>query len=531
MSLRVGLILSYLAVVLVAMLVAALIAASSVEQLYLQSQRTNLLAQAQRVATALSNLPETNSAPMQMSIAQAANVLPGINTRIIDEKGGVLVDLPQAATQQAADPASDPAGASVAAPVAPPAPFSLPSADPLTSTSPSLPPAPILYDADARSIVTSEELLQRSEIQAAKAGAADTAIRIVPSSADYGTGTRVLYAAAPVRGADGTIFRIVYISTPLPQVGWGTLPSEARVQILSAIAAVLIIASALGSALAILISRPLQHMAQAANAVAAGDLQQQVAERHGMRELGMLARTFNQMTRSLRRSDQLKSQFIADVSHELRTPLTVIRGAAETLQDGAVDDLDARDGFLTGIVQEVDRLTRMVNDLLLLTRADNHALQIERKPLDLVTLAHTRVQRLHGLADKRQVQLSVSGASSAIILGDENRLTQVFDNLIDNAIRHTFITGQVVIIIQIEGDRVTCAIQDTGSGIPAKHLPHIFDRFYRAESSRDRVSGGAGLGLAITRSIVEAHGGQISAESAEGRGTTIRFVLPQATTN
>ena len=522
MSLRVGLILSYIAVVLVAMLVAALIAASSVEQLYLQSQRANLLAQAQRVATALSNLPETNSAPMQMSIAQAANVLPGINTRIIDEKGGVLVDLPQAAAQQAADPASDPAGASAAVPVAPPAPFSLPSADP---------PAPILYDADARSIVTSEELLQRSEIQAAKTGEADTAIRIVPSSAGYGAGTRVLYAAAPVRGADGTIFRIVYISTPLPQVGWGTLPSEARVQILSAITAVLIIASALGSALAILISRPLQHMAQAANAVAAGDLQQQVAERHGMRELGMLARTFNQMTRSLRRSDQLKSQFIADVSHELRTPLTVIRGAAETLQDGAVDDLDARDGFLTGIVQEVDRLTRMVNDLLLLTRADNHALQLERRPLDLVALAHTRVQRLHGLADKRQVQLSVSGTSSAIVLGDENRLTQVFDNLIDNAIRHTFITGQVVIIIQLEGDRVTCAIQDTGSGIPAKHLPHIFDRFYRAESSRDRVSGGAGLGLAITRSIVEAHGGQISAESVEGRGTTIRFVLPQATTN
>ena len=526
MSLRLVLILSYLAVVLTAMLVAALIAATSVEQLYLQNQRANLLAQAQRVATTLSNLPEVNASPMQMSIVQSNSTLPGINTRIIDQKGGVLVDLPQPPSQQAAQPAAEPAisAAPQPTPLTPLTPSDPQPTLPETASPPS-PDLPILYDADARSIVTSEALLQRDEIIAAKAGQASTAIRNVPTHGSYPEATRVLYAAAPVTLPDGTIARIVYISTPLPQVGWQTLSVEARLQILSAVAAVLAVASLLGLALAILISRPLQHIARAATAVAQGDLQQQVPARRRIREVSALSHSFNQMTASLHRSDQLKSQFIADVSHELRTPLTIIRGAAETLQDGAVDDLSARDGFLTTITQEVDRLARMVNDLLLLTRADNHALQLNRVMMDLVALAQTRVDRLRSIAEKRQVELAVSSTIEARISGDEARLTQVFDNLIDNAIRHTPPGGRVDVVFQHVGSQVICEIRDTGSGIPAQHLPHIFDRFYRAEPARQRASGGAGLGLAIARSIIEAHGGQISAESEEKRGTTIRFTL------
>ncbi len=525
MSVRLVLILSYVAVVLTAMLVAALIAVASVEQLYLQNQRTNLLAQAQRVATTLINLPETNASPTQMSIVQTTNTLPGINTRIIDENGGVLVELPQANVEQVANPAFDPAGSAASALT--PSETPNPSIQPAPSDAQPPPEAPILYDADARSIVTSEALLQREEIIAAKAGQTSTAIRTIPTNS-YTASTRVLYAAAPVTLPDGTVARIVYISTPLPQLGWRTLAADARLQILSAIAAVLAVAGLLGFALAVLISRPLQHIARAANAVAHGDLQQRVPEERLIYEVGALARSFNQMTTSLHRSNQLKSQFTADVSHELRTPLTIIRGAAETLQDGAVDDLTARDGFLSTITQEVDRLAHMVNDLLLLTRADNAALQLNRVPLDLVTLAQTRVARLSNLADKRRVILTVSGVASALVSGDEHRLTQVFDNLIDNALRYTPPGGQVDIALRSDVAQVICEIRDTGHGIPAKHLPHIFDRFYRAEPSRQRASGGAGLGLAIVQSIIDAHGGQISAESEEGHGTTIRFTLARA---
>jgi len=525
MSLRAILILSYLAVVMAAMAVATLIAANATEQIYLQTQRANLLAQAQRVATTLGNLPEFNASPMQMSMSQSANALPGINTRIIDQKGGVLVDLPQQV-----NPAM-PAPQSQASQSAPPP----PDTSTLSATLPNSPPPqpltpsegnPTLYDADASTMVTSDELLQREEIIAAKAGRAQTTIRFVSSNSAYPT--RVIYAAAPVMQTDGSVSRIVYISTPLPQVGWGSLPDDARTQVITALIAVLGVAIALGLALAIFISRPLQRMAHAAHAIAEGDLQQQVATRYGMREVGILASAFNQMTASLRRSDQLKSQFIADVSHELRTPLTVIRGAAETLQDGAVDDFDVRDNFLNTITQEVDRLSRMVNDLLLLTRADNHALNIERKPLDLAALAQARVQRLSGLAQKRQVQLRISSSRAAQVLGDENRLTQVFDNLIDNAIRHTPANSEVSVSVRVDGAYAIAEVRDTGSGIPSQHLPHIFDRFYRAEPSRARASGGAGLGLAIARSLVEAHGGTISAQSVEGQGTTLRFTLPRS---
>lgn len=533
MSLRAILILSYLAVVLAAMAVATFIAASAIEQVYLQTQRANLLAQAQRVATTLGNLPEFNASPMQMSVSQSANALPGINTRIIDQKGGVLVDLPQQAnpaamsvpaptepqSQSQSQSQSQPQPQSQLPPPSPPYPLT-PSLSPSSSS-----PDPTLYDADASTIVTSAELLQREEIIAAQAGQSQTTIRFVPNNSAYST--RVLYAAAPVIQPDGTVSRIVYISTPLPQVGWGSLPDDARTQIITTLVAVLAVAILLGLALAIFISRPLQRMARAAHAIAEGDLQQQVTTQHGMREVGILATAFNQMTASLRRSDQLKSQFIADVSHELRTPLTVIRGAAETLQDGAVDDMAVRDNFLNTITQEVDRLSRMVNDLLLLTRADNRALQIERNPLDLAALAQTRVLRLNGLAQKRQVRLQFVASAPARVLGDENRLTQVFDNLIDNAIRHTPGGGEVTVRVQNDGPYAIAEVRDTGNGIPAQHLPHIFDRFYRAEASRARVSGGAGLGLAIARSLVEAHSGTISAESVEGQGTTLRFTLPR----
>jgi two-component system sensor histidine kinase VicK len=233
------------------------------------------------------------------------------------------------------------------------------------------------------------------------------------------------------------------------------------------------------------------------------------------------------MTENLLQADQAKNAFIADVTHELRTPLTVIKGTIETLEDGALDDVTGRGPLLAAMQRETERLIRLVNDLLVLTRADAGTLNMEIQPLNLVELAHARCEQLSALASRRQVQLTVSGAESAWVAGDADRLSQVLDNLLDNAIRYSPEGTTVTVKMRSSAGEYQCAVSDRGPGIPAKHLPFIFDRFYRVEASRNRQTGGAGLGLAIVKALVLAQGGQISAESDEGQGATIRFTLPR----
>jgi signal transduction histidine kinase len=237
------------------------------------------------------------------------------------------------------------------------------------------------------------------------------------------------------------------------------------------------------------------------------------------------------MTTNLRQSDQAKTAFIADVTHELRTPLTVIKGTVETLEDGALDDLDGRGPLLISMHRETDRLIRLVNDLLVLTRVDLGALKLDLKLVDLEALAQARCLYLAPLAANRQVQLDVGIEAPAppagcFTRGDADRLAQIFDNLLDNAIRHAPQGSIVTVTLRSTGDEIQCAIRDDGPGIPAQHLPLIFERFYRVEASRDRHAGGSGLGLAIVKSLVLAHGGRIRADSVEGQGTKITFWLP-----
>ena len=237
-------------------------------------------------------------------------------------------------------------------------------------------------------------------------------------------------------------------------------------------------------------------------------------------------------------ADQAKVAFVADVSHELRTPLTVIKGTVETLQDGAIDDLPARGAFLDSMASETERLIRLVNDLLLLTRADAGALNLQTQPVDLAHLARARAEHLAGIAAQNQVRLQVveagieaEGAPGSAVppaLADPLRLSQVFDNLLENAIRYSKPGDTVTLTLRLAQAQWLCSVADTGAGIAPEHLPLIFDRFYRADASRSRRSGGSGLGLAITRALVLAHGGQISVESCQGQGTTFTFSLPRA---
>ncbi|MCK6629432.1 MAG: ATP-binding protein [Anaerolineae bacterium] len=490
-SLRVHLTLTYLVVILVGIGLATPLAWLAVERLYLDTQKANLLAQAQLVAA---SLPLTESLPVEAGepYSQLANVVPGIHTRLIEAEGAVVIDLPAAPML---------AQAAVA-------------------------PLPALAQ-NAAGLVSPEELLSRPEIAQALAGQPATAIRRV----EVAGGRQVLYAAAPVKAADGRVARLVYLASPLPDTSLSTLPGSVRWQLAGVLVGAVLLATGVGWWLARRISGPLRELGEAATAVATGDLSRTAPEETLITDLRHLARAFNAMTASLRQADQLKAAFIADVSHELRTPLTALKGTIETLQDGAVDDLPARDRFLASLAAETERLIRLVNDLLVLTRADAGTLRLQPQPLALTDLVRRRVEHLTALAAPRQVRLRVveAGESPAVLAwADADRLAQVLDNLLDNAIRHSSPEGEVTVTVAPEADQLRCTVTDSGPGIPAEHLPFIFERFYRADPARSRSLGNSGLGLAIARALILAHNGRITAHSVEGQGTTVTFWLPAA---
>jgi two-component system, OmpR family, sensor histidine kinase BaeS len=474
---RTRLFLSYLSVLLLGMGLAAMLAWRSVESLYLEIQRENLLAQARLTAAALQGQPLSNTPAEPYS--QTANVMPGIHTRVLGEGGAVIVSLPISAGT---------------------IPLQAPPAENSASISP-------------------EELLARPEISGALKGDPSTAIRRVAAAGNR----RVLYAAAPILGNDGMVTGLVYLATPLPS---GGLPISLLLDVAGGTVAAVLLALIAGTLLARRIARPVEEIAHAAAAVSAGNLNQHVPTQSNIRELNSLGQDFNAMTESLRQADQAKNAFVADVTHELRTPLTVIKGTIETLEDGALDDLAGRGPLLASMQRETERLIRLVNDLLVLTRADAGTLNMHIQPLDLGKLAHARCEHLSALATRHQVQFEVTGAESVCVLGDPDRLAQVLDNLLDNAIRYGPEGSVITVEISQNGDEGQCAVRDHGMGIPEKHLPFIFERFYRADASRNRQTGGAGLGLAIARALIESQGGRISAESMPGHGTTLRFSLP-----
>jgi signal transduction histidine kinase len=291
----------------------------------------------------------------------------------------------------------------------------------------------------------------------------------------------------------------------------------------------LLLSIAVGLLLSGAIARPVRRLTAAAGAVARGDLDQQVPVR-SRDELGRLSRAFNDMTARLRSARQMQTDFVANVSHELRTPLTAIKGTVETLRDGAVDDPQVRDRFLETVEDETDRLIRLVNDLLTLSRADSAALNLQRQPLDLVHLAQATTVKLAAQAAGRDITLQVEASPDApLALADPDRIEQVLVNLLDNACKYSPHSGTVTVRVQgTQDQKVRVEVEDRGIGIPAEELPRIGERFYRADRARSRAEGGSGLGLAIAQALVEAHGGHLTLQSEEGQGTVAAFTLPSA---
>jgi heavy metal sensor kinase len=244
-------------------------------------------------------------------------------------------------------------------------------------------------------------------------------------------------------------------------------------------------------------------------------------------EVGQLIAAFNETLERLEQIFTSQQRFLADVSHELRTPLTVIKGNVDLMRRMKHVDEES----LAGIEDEADRLTRLVGNLLLEAQAQSGKLPLHFAPLELDTLLLEVFKEMRILARDR-VQIKLTEIDQIMVNGDRDRLKQVLINLVSNAIKYTAQGGEVYLSLSRLGDNVRIIVRDTGQGISAQDLPHIFERFYRAEKSRSRSKvGGFGLGLSIAHWIVEHHGGQIEVDSVEGQGTTFCIYLPAAKPN
>ncbi len=282
------------------------------------------------------------------------------------------------------------------------------------------------------------------------------------------------------------------------------------------------LALTLGSLLAFTLTRSLRELTEATVQIAQGKLGLQVKIR-SRDELGELASSFNKMSRDLARAIQARRQMTADIAHELRTPLSVISGYAEALNDGK---LPGTPEIYSILYQETQHLSRLVEDLRLLSLADAGELTLNLHPVSPVALLERLAGRHAVLAQQKGIALRLEADPHLPPAPmDAERMTQALDNLITNALRYTPRGGEIVLAARMVNNGLVLEVRDNGSGIAPEDLLHIFERFYRGDKSRSQ-NGESGLGLAIAKSIVEAHGGRISADSAPAKGTTITISLP-----
>jgi two-component system phosphate regulon sensor histidine kinase PhoR len=222
---------------------------------------------------------------------------------------------------------------------------------------------------------------------------------------------------------------------------------------------------------------------------------------------------------------RMRQDFVANVSHELRTPLTTLRGYAETLLEGGLDDTEHREGFVRSMRDGAMRLQALVEDLLALAELERPDAALRREPLDLRALAAEHVDHVRGAAERAGLELVLEPGPPVNLSGDRVRLAQVLANLLDNAVKYTE-RGSVRVTLGVANGRAWCEVGDTGPGIPARDLPRVFERFYRVDKARSREKGGTGLGLSIVKHALAQHGGEVSVVSRVGVGTTFRFEVP-----
>ena len=312
-------------------------------------------------------------------------------------------------------------------------------------------------------------------------------------------------------------------ATPVPSLVWDVVR---RLAVAGAVA----IALTLLAAFVLLrrMTRPLLVMTRASERIAAGDYDQRVPAGASSDEIGQLARSFNRMAYEVKHARELQRQFVANVSHDLRSPLTSIIGFSQALteDDGATPWQRRTAGIISG---EAQRLHRLTMDLLDLSRLEAGRLPLAAVPLDLRSLLGDIAARYHALPNKRGVRfVDHLGDESLPVQGDPDRLTQVVVNLLDNALKFADHGGEVRLSAGRQGDDVVVEVYNTGAGIPPEDLSRVFDRFYRGDHSRAQQTGGSGIGLAIVRELARAHGGEVTATSAQGSWAALTLRLPLA---
>ena len=359
-------------------------------------------------------------------------------------------------------------------------------------------------------------------------------------------GVHLLYAGRAAGQVKATPLWVAAVA-PSPRTP-ATLLGELGQGLLTAGLVALILSVLLAALITRWVARPLQQMAQAAEAIAAGEYDQTL-DIKGPEEARVLAESFELMAKQVKASQQAMRDLVANVSHDLKTPLTSVQGFAQALLEGATHDEAARRRAASVIYEESSRMVRMVEELLDLARIESGQMTLDQRPLDLGELVNGVVQTLAPVAAEKRVTLQANLPELPPVLGDGDRLAQVFTNLLDNALKYTLegdrvqVTAQVLkaqprprrggvlarpdasTLVSLRTDFVEVSIADTGRGIPADDLSRIFERFYQADKARPSCRG-SGLGLAIVKEIIEAHSGHIGVESVEGLGTRFTVALP-----
>jgi signal transduction histidine kinase len=386
-----------------------------------------------------------------------------------------------------------------------------------------------LVDLEGRVIASSGDPLQPLALERLANQAAGPRGGAARGELQLDGGERLLYVAEPVRASEDGQPTISYVMImaesyrPMRLALGDLLP-----RLLWSGAIAFAVSLGLAALLAYSFSRPLERIAQAAEDVAGGNYDRRL-QISTPREVARLATSFNRMARQVEATLQSQQDLVANVSHELKTPLTSIQGYSQALLDGTARDPAAQEKAAVIIHEEAGRMRRLVDELLELARLESGQARLAREQVDMADLVRDCAARFSTVADKAGSTLEVHVPPTLPVMGDGDRLSQVLGNLVDNALKHSRDArdgGRVLLQGECREELVLCSVTDNGPGISTEEVARIFERFYQVEKSRVRRGGGAGLGLAIAREIVEGHGGRILAESVEGLGTRFTVELP-----
>jgi heavy metal sensor kinase len=381
-----------------------------------------------------------------------------------------------------------------------------------------------VFHADGRMIAAVKEFPGipgiSSQLDGRRIGRSDFGTLPIVSGSEDRQEARYLIVAAREGGRLAYIVRVI---SPLTEIN--RVLGFLRMIIWLLLPAIILAAGLAAAILAKISLRPVNAMIDTVARINAENLKLRVDVPAAQDEIRRLAETFNQMLGSVDRAFSMQQRFIQDVSHELRTPLTILKGELEVSLK-RVRSAREYESVLQSNLEEIDRIGRLVENLLTLARFDSRQIQLDRKVFELTTLLRSVVEDVRVMAEQRRIEMRPPSSYSAPICGDEGQLARLFFNLLENAVKYTDAGGLVQIGMERQGSAVITTIRDDGVGIAADELPLIFDRFYRSRRFRDR--GGFGLGLSIARSIAGAHGGKIAIASGPGRGTTVTVTLPAA---